>query len=113
MAMYRLRLVDSLFQTFTTTINNISYRITIKFYPTVQHWTIDVYTITEARQICQGQALSLGTPILWESAEDIVFFITDISSLGVDPGTSVDMSNRIILWAADNDEDTIRAFLPA
>jgi len=112
MATYRLRLVDSLFQTFNTTINNISYRITIKFFTTVKHWTLDVYNVTEARQICQGQALSLGTPLLWESAEDLVFFITDISSLAIDPGTSVDMANRIILWAADNDDDIIRTFLP-
>lgn len=112
MAYYRLQLVNSTLQTFNTVINNINYRFTVKFYPSTSHWTVDLYNVTEARWICQGQALSLGTPILWESAEPIVLFLTDVSSLGVDPSISSDMFNRIILWAADNDETTLRTFVP-
>jgi len=113
MALYELRVIDSTFQTFNTLINSINYRITIRYYPVIQQWTIDIYNLLETRWLCQGQCLALGTPLLWESAEDIVFFISDISSLGIDPGLATDMTSRIILWAADNDKETLRAFVPS
>lgn len=113
MAAYKLMLSTDSFQTFTTTINGIQYRLTLRYFPRAQQWSIDCFNVADQRWVCQGQALALGVPILLEAGEEIVFIVSDNSSLAIDPALDTDMSGRITLWIADNDEETLRAFVPA
>lgn len=113
MAVYRLATINHGYQTFNTSVNDTSLRITLRFMPSVSMWLLSVFNITEAEWLCQGQPVALGTPLLSDAGHDFVFFIEDNSSLNIDPIEAEDFASRITLWVADNDQEILRAFLPA
>lgn len=113
MAMYKLGVVDLVFQTFTTKFNSDDMLITIRYLPAVSQWIVSVKNLSTSETLCDGTALVLGVPCLQESAYGFVLFIEDSSGYDVDPCLAEDFGTRLTLWMADDDEELLRAFLPA
>ena len=59
---------------------------------------MDVYEPVTQRQICQGQALACGVPILLRSVQPYFFYMEDESGTDLDVMTASDLGTRCFLY---------------
>lgn len=96
--MQRIPVTQSPYQEQTFEFNGRKIRLTLRFNSVGSFWVMDVYEPVTQRQICQGQALACGVPILLRSVQPYFFYMEDESSADLDVMTSNDLGTRCFLY---------------
>ncbi|AOF54428.1 hypothetical protein BKG91_09360 [Rodentibacter caecimuris] len=99
--MKQIPLTSSPYQEQTIEFNGVKIRITLRFNSVGNFWAMDVYEPVNQRQICQGQALACGVPILSRSIQPYYFYLEDESGAQLDPESVSDLGTRCFLYIGE------------
>lgn len=92
---------QSPYQEQTFDFNGRKIRLTLRFNSIGEFWAMDVYEPVTQRQICQGQALACGVPILLRSTQPYFFYLEDESGAELDPFGIDDLGTRCFLYIGE------------
>lgn len=89
---------QSPYQEQTFDFNGRKIRLTLRFNSIGEFWAMDVYEPVAQKQICQGQALACGVPILLRSTQPYFFYLEDESGADLDVMAASDLGIRCLLY---------------
>ncbi|OOF84450.1 hypothetical protein BKG93_07795 [Rodentibacter ratti] len=81
--------------------NGIKIRLTLRFNSVGRFWAMDVYEPVNQKQICTGQALACGVPLLARSTQPYFFYLEDESGADLDPMDLTDLGTRCFLYIGE------------
>lgn len=76
-------------------------RLTLRWFPVASTWCMDVFNVSKDAWVAQGLPLVVGVPLLWRSAVNYFFWLTDESGLNMDPVVQGDLGSRCLLYLGD------------
>lgn len=101
--MKQIPLTSSPYQEQTFEFNGVKIRLTLRFNSVGNFWAIDIFEPVNQRQICQGQALACGVPILMRSPQPYFFYLDDESGAALDPINLDDLGTRCFLYIGEKE----------
>lgn len=96
--MKQIPLTQSPYQEQTFDFLGRKIRLTLRFNSVGNFWAMDVFEPVNQRQICQGQALACGVPLLMRSLQPYFFYLEDESGAELDPMNIEDLGTRCFLY---------------
>ena len=99
--MHQINLTQSPYQEQTFEFNGIKIRLTLRFNSIGQFWAMDIFEPVNQKQICRGQALACGVPLLTRSTQPYFFYLDDESGAGLDPVGMSDLGTRCFLYIGE------------
>lgn len=99
--MKQISVTQSPHQEQTFEFNGIKIRLTLRFNSVGKFWAMDVFEPVNQKQICTGQALACGVPLLVRRAQPYFFFLEDESGAELDPMEMSDLGTRCFLYIGE------------
>lgn len=101
MTMKQIPVNQSPYQEQSFEFNGIKIRLTLRFNSVGRFWAMDVYEPVNQKQICTGQALACGVPLLARSTQPYFFYLEDESGADLDPMDLTDLGTRCFLYIGE------------
>ena len=99
--MLKIPLTQHPYQEQTFEFSGIKIRLTLRFNSIGQFWAMDIFEPVNQKQICRGQALACGVPLLTRSTQPYFFYLDDESGAGLDPVGMSDLGTRCFLYIGE------------
>lgn len=101
MIMQQIPITQSPHQEQMFEFNGTKIRLTLKFNSVGRFWVMDVFEPVNQKQICTGQALACGVPLLVRRTQPYFFFLEDESGAELDPVEMADLGARCFLYIGE------------
>lgn len=99
--MKQIPLTSSPYQEQTFDFLGRKIRLTLRFNSLGNFWAMDVFEPVNQKQICLGQALACGVPLLARSTQPYFFYLDDESGAELDPMSIEDLGTRCFLYIGE------------
>lgn len=102
--MWRIPVDANPYQEQTFELDGVRLRLTLRYCPVPDVWTMDVYDELAQSWRAQGLALVVGVPLMMRRTAGYFFWVSDESGAGLDPVGGGDLGVRCLLYVGFNKE---------
>lgn len=94
MGIYKIQLTDKEVQEQSFSLFDMNLRLTLRFNSISNSFMVDLFDITNSKQIAMSKGLSCYSPALFEYDLPFIIVLNDTQNLGINPISKEDLYNR-------------------